>query len=211
MKGKFISIEGSEGAGKTTVLKFVQGFLSPRYDVVTTREPGGTQISESIREVLLHPASFETILPETELLLMFAARAQHIHHLIKPALNAGKWVLSDRFIDASYAYQGGGRRLKHDWIEYLDKMIVNDIYPDLTLLLDIPVDLGFERAAKRSIEKDRIESEKLDFFEEVRTAYLDRAKKDPHRIKIIDASQPLELVQQQISHMLNQFLRDQQQ
>lgn len=211
IKGKFITIEGSEGAGKSTAINFVRDFLAPQFQTLTTREPGGTQIAEAIREVLLHPTSKESILPETELLLMFAARAQHLYHCIGPQLEEGKWVICDRFVDASYAYQGGGRNLKHEWIALLDKMIVNDMQPDLTLLLDIPVQLGFERAAKRGGSKDRIESEKIDFFERVRETYLERAAHDPKRIKIIDASGPLEVVQQQISCTLNQFLREHQQ
>jgi len=211
MKGKFITIEGSEGAGKSTALNYVRDFFAPQFPTLTTREPGGTQIAESIREVLLHPSSKESILPETELLLMFAARAQHLHHCIIPELEAGKWVICDRYIDASYAYQGGGRRLNHAWIHFLDQMVAAGVQPDLTLLLDLPVQLGFERAAKRGEIKDRIESEKIDFFERVRSAYLDRAKQDPRRIKVIDASQPLEIVHQQISSVLNQFLREHQQ
>ena len=210
-KGRFITIEGSEGAGKTTALSFVRDFLAPQYNAVITREPGGTEIAEAIRQVLLHPTATENILPETELLLMFAARAQHLHHCILPQLAANKWVICDRFVDASYAYQSGGRCLPEEWVMALDKIVVKDATPDLTLLMDIPVQLGFERASKRGRGKDRIESEKIDFFERVRAAYLTRAKQDPKRIKIIDASASIEMVQQQISSVLNQFLREQQQ
>lgn len=207
MRGKFITIEGTEGAGKSTALQFIQDYLSKaKKDMVVTREPGGTVIAEAIRNLLLHPASTEIITSQTELLLMFAGRAQHIQHCILPALNAGKWVVSDRYIDASYAYQGGGRQLEQPFIQMLDQFIVGDLYPDLTLLLDVPADLGFSRAEQRGTQKDRIEQEKIDFFVRVRKAYLDRAKQDPDRIQVIDASRPLVAVQAQIQSVLENFM-----
>jgi dTMP kinase len=209
--GKFITIEGSEGAGKSTALNFVRDFFAPQFATIATREPGGTEIAEAIRQVLLHPTSIEPILPETELLLMFAARAQQIERCIQPKLQQGVWVICDRFIDASYAYQGAGRGLNPAWIKFLDDMVAKHTQPDVTLLLDIPVKLGFERTAKRGFAKDRIESERMEFFERVREGYLQRAAEFPHRIKVIDASQPIEMVQQQIASVLNQFLREQQQ
>lgn len=206
-RGKFISIEGTEGAGKSTALNFIKNYLvEANIDVVWTREPGGTELAEQIRKVLLHPMIAEKMSSETELLLMFAARAQHMQHQILPALNAGQWVVSDRFIDASYAYQGGGRNVDAKRIAMLDEWIVDGVYPDLTLLLDIPPELGFARAEQRGTGKDRIEQEKMDFFTSVRNRYLERAKQDPRRIKIIDASQSLSAVEQQIRHVLEHFV-----
>jgi dTMP kinase len=204
--GKLISIEGSEGAGKSTVQAFVQQYLQQtQIKVVLTREPGGTAFAEEIRNLLLHTKDHEPLEKETELLLMFAARAQHIKHGIVPALDAGAWVVSDRYIDASYAYQGGGRGISQKYLAFLDQWIVAGLYPHLTLLLDIPVEMGFARTALRGTYKDRIEQEKIVFFEQVRAAYLQRASEDPERIKIIDASQSLLEVQAQIKHVLDQF------
>ena len=149
--GKFITIEGSEGAGKSTAMNYMRSHLADLpQGVIFTREPGGTGLAEEIRKVLLYPASNEKMTPETELLLMFAGRAQHLNVSILPALQAGKWVVSDRFIDASYAYQGGGRGIPIETIQTLDKLIVGRHYPDLTLLLDVPAELGFSRTEKRS-------------------------------------------------------------
>lgn len=206
-RGKFISIEGTEGAGKSTALNFIKNYLAEaNIEVVWTREPGGTELAEQIRNLLLHPLTYEKMSSETELLLMFAARAQHMQHRILPALMAGKWVVSDRFIDASYAYQGGGRGLDIERISMLDEWIVNGVYPDLTLLLDITPEQGFARAEKRGTDKDRIEQEKMDFFASVRHSYLERAKQHPERIKIIDASQPLYAVENQLRRSLDAFL-----
>ena len=208
MRGQFITLEGSEGAGKSTALKFIENYLQQHNIMaVLTREPGGTEIAEEIRHVLLYPASKDKMQPLTELLLMFAGREQHIQTCIKPALVAGQWVVSDRYVDASYAYQGGGRGIPVTTIALLDKLIVNEIYPNLTLLLDIPAEIGVDRAEKRGNAKDRIEQEKVEFFKRVRDAYLERAKQDPSRIKIIDASQPLESVQQQIQQALDEFMK----
>jgi dTMP kinase len=207
IRGKFITIEGTEGAGKSTALHHIQTYLAKtNNDILLTREPGGTELAEEIRKVLLHPASTETMAPETELLLMFAGRAQHISQCILPALKAGKWLVSDRYIDASYAYQGGGRGIDSHQIETLDNLIVGNLYPDLTLLLDVPADLGLARTETRGSQKDRIEQERIDFFIRVRNVYLARAKQDPNRIKIIDASQSLPLVQDQMSRVLDAFM-----
>lgn len=199
----FITLEGSEGAGKSTALLFIKNyFQQKKIDCVFTREPGGTSVGESIREILLHHKK-EMILPETELLLMFAARAQHIAHVIKPALQAGKTVVSDRFTDASFAYQGGGRNISLDYLQTLEKWIQGDVKPHLTLLLDAPVEIGLSRMQQRG-EKDRIENEKKEFFERVRNAYLARAKQFPERFVIIDASQSVEKVQGQIRRTLDE-------
>jgi dTMP kinase len=199
VRGKFISIEGTEGAGKSTALTFIRSFLTEAgIEVVWTREPGGTPLAEEIRQVLLHPVSQERMLSETELLLMFAARAQHIETVIKPGLAAGKWVVSDRFVDASYAYQRGGRGVDEQHIAMLDQWIVGTCYPDLTLLLDVTPEIGFERTAARGTGRDRIELEKIEFFTRVRETYLERACHAGNRIKIIDASRTLAEVEQQI-------------
>ncbi len=206
-EGKFITIEGTEGAGKSTALQFIQDYLiQANKQVVLTREPGGTEIAEEIRKILLHSSPQEKMQPETELLLMFAGRAQHIQTCIIPALSAGKWVVSDRYIDASYAYQGGGRGMDWQQIKTLDQLVVKNSHPDLTLLLDIPAELGCARAEKRGAPKDRIEQEKIDFFVRVRNAYLERAKHDPKRIKVIDASRELSAVQVQMRRVLDEFL-----
>lgn len=208
MRPKFITIEGTEGAGKSTALTYIKNYLSNlKIEMLTTREPGGTVIAEEIRQILLHHLSSESIQPETELLLMFAARAQHINSCIKPALATGKWVITDRYIDASYAYQGGGRGISQDHIRMLDQLVVAGLYPDLTLLFDIPPDVGLLRTEMRGLHKDRIEKEKLDFFKRVRKIYLERAEKEPNRIKIIDASQALSAVQAQIHSVLDSFMR----
>lgn len=205
--GKFITIEGIEGAGKSTAMEFVRDTLiAAGNQVITTREPGGTSIAENIRHVLLQSTSSEIMRPETELLLMFAGRAQHLATCIEPALKSGSWVVSDRFVDASYAYQGGGRGIDEQYIAYLDRWLVDQYYPNLTLLLDLPPDLGLARAAARSPHKDRIEQEKVDFFARVRQAYLTRAEQDPKRIKIINAGMALEDVHQQIHTALKGVL-----
>lgn len=206
-KGRLISIEGVEGAGKSTVLSFIKSILiAADINVVWTREPGGTELAEEIRQLLLHPGNAELIEPETELLLMFAARKQHMKNVIIPALALGQWVVTDRFIDASYAYQGGGRGIASQYITMLDQWIVGSTYPDLTLLLDLTPEQGFARTEQRNVAKDRIEQEKIDFFNRVREAYLERAQTDPKRIKMIDASQSLLNVEQQIHAVLNDFI-----
>lgn len=207
LQGKFITIEGVEGAGKTTVIQFIKVHLERAgMNVALTREPGGTELAEKIRKLLLHPESNEVIEPKTELLLMFAGREQHIKQCILPWLRAGQWVISDRYVDASYAYQGGGRQMDMQLIADLDQRIVGEVYPELTLLLDLPPELGFERTAKRAAGKDRIENEKIDFFKRVRAVYLQRAEQDPQRIKIINASLEQAAVEQQVTVILNEFL-----
>lgn len=205
MRGKFITIEGTEGVGKTTNMSFVQQYLQGAgKTVIVTREPGGTDIGEKIREMLLD-ASNTALVDDAELLLMFAARAQHIHQVIEPALKSGQWVLCDRFTDATYAYQGGGRGIDTDRIAVLESWVQGALRPDLTLLLDIPVKTGLTRASQRS-EPDRFEQERQSFFEKVRQAYLDRANNDTQHYRIIDASQQLENVQEQIIQALKDIL-----
>lgn len=205
-RGKFITIEGTEGVGKTTNLQWVRQCLSEQgLEVLTTREPGGTPLAEQIRELLLTPRD-EVINATAELLLVFAARAQHLAALIKPGLQAGKWVLCDRFTDATFAYQGGGRGLDQDTICTLESLVQEDLRPDLVILLDIQPELGLSRARRRS-EPDRFEQEAVAFFSRVRQAYLQRAASDPDRYLVIDAGQPLADVQQHIRKGLLEFCR----
>lgn len=205
MKNYFITLEGSEGVGKSTAMHAIEKYFSEKNKAcVITREPGGTKIGEAIRHILLH-ATAETLLPETELLLLFAARAQHIAHVIKPALLSGKTVISDRFTDASFAYQGGGRQISEKNIQQLTDWISKDLQPDLTLLLDAPIDIGLSRLHQRG-EKDRIENEKKEFFERVRAVYLARAKQYPKRFAVIDASQSISAVQSHIIQALDRFM-----
>jgi dTMP kinase len=209
-RGMFLTIEGIEGVGKSTAVKFIQSYLGQaQQDFVVTREPGGTVIAEQIRQVLLKPNPDETMVPETELLLMFASRAQHIASVIKPGLDAGKWVVSDRFVDASFAYQGGGRGFDLAQIQILAKWVVGDLMPNATILLDAPPSVGMARAKRRG-SQDRIEQEKIDFFERVRATYLSLAKKDAARFHVIDAAQPLAKVQENIKKVLDTLIRDMQ-
>lgn len=206
MRGKFITIEGTEGVGKTTNIAFIKQWLDDNgISFINTREPGGTPLAEEIRQVLLSNRD-EKVCSKAELLMMFAGRAQHIDQVIEPQLAQGNWVLCDRFTDATYAYQGAGRKMGDDLIQSLETMVQGDMRPDLTLILDVPVELGLERAGKRS-EPDRFELEKTDFFNRVRHAYLSMAINNPQRYKIIDASQTLEHVQLQIADTLNSFLQ----
>jgi len=189
---QLVTLEGGEGAGKSTVLAALRdALLASGCEVVCTREPGGTPLAEQIRGLLLD-TRHEPPSPETELLLMFAARAQHVSETILPALRRGAWVLSDRFTDASYAYQGAARGGDVDFIAELERRVVG-ISPGLTLLLDVPVEIGLQRARGRG-DADRIESEADEFFERVRTGYRTRAEAEPQRFRIIDASQPVEAV-----------------
>ena len=206
MRGKFITIEGTEGVGKTTNIAFIKQWLDDNgISFINTREPGGTPLAEEIRQVLLSNRD-EKVCSKAELLMMFAGRAQHIDQVIEPQLAQGNWVLCDRFTDATYAYQGAGREMGDDLIKDLETMVQGDMRPDLTLILDVPIELGLERAGKRS-EPDRFELEKTDFFNRVRHAYLSMATNNPQRYKIIDASQALEHVQLQIADTLNSFLQ----
>ena len=201
----FISIEGGEGAGKSTVIATLSDLLSADgREVVLTREPGGTPEGEAIRAVLLDPANH--VVPEAELLLMFAARAQLVRRLIRPALARGAAVVADRFTDASYAYQGGGRGLDMGRIAELERWAAG-IKPDLSLLLDVGVAQGLARARSRGGEPDRIEREREDFFERVRGVYLARAAAEPGRFRVIDASQPAEAVQAAVREALAEWLR----
>ena len=205
MRGRFITIEGTEGVGKTTNIEYIKQWLDTNHiSFVSTREPGGTPLAEEIRELLLANRE-EKVCSKAELLMMFAGRAQHIDQVIEPQLAAGNWVLCDRFTDATYAYQGAGREMGSELIASLETMVQGSMRPDLTLVLDVPVELGLERAGKRS-EPDRFELEKTDFFNRVRNAYLSMAEQNPQRYKIIDASKTLEVVQQQIAYTLNNFL-----
>lgn len=205
IRGKFITLEGGEGVGKSTNLAFIKDYLEQHdLTVVVTREPGGTQLAEKIRELLLDNQS-EAISEQAELLMMFAARAQHIKHVIEPALASGKWVLCDRFTDATYAYQGGGRNMKISTIEWLENLVQGPLRPDLTLLLDAPVEIGIARARERGAF-DRFESEKVSFFESVRRAYLLQAELHPERIKLIKANQPLADVQRAIADTIRTLL-----
>jgi len=204
MKGKFITVEGTEGVGKSTNMAFIEQWLTAAgKELVITREPGGTELGEKLRAVLLD-AKEQSMSDDTELLLMFAARAQHLHEVIIPALDAGKWVLCDRFTDATYAYQGGGRGIEMDRIARLEQWVQGDLRPDMTLILDLPVDEGLERAGKRSAP-DRFELEKHDFFNKVRDTYLARANAQPERYQVIDASPAIPQVQQSIQSVLEKM------
>jgi len=207
MRGKFITLEGCEGVGKSTNLEFIKHYLeeSCQIPVMLTREPGGTVLAEKIRLLLLDKNT-EEISQEAELLLIFAARAQHIKHVIEPALLQGRWVLCDRFTDATYAYQGGGRNISISTIEFLENFVQGNLRPDLTLLFDAPIEIGIARAAKRG-RPDRFESEQFNFFERVRSAYLVQAELNPERIKLIKAGEPLAEVQQAIIEVLTPWLR----
>jgi len=200
-KGYFISLEGGEGAGKSTQNKRIVQWLSERgHVVVETREPGGTVISEQIRRLLLDTRN-AGLNPVSELLLMFAARSQLVEEVIRPALADGKVVVCDRFTDASYAYQGGGRQLGAATVASLEKLVLGDLQPDLTLLFDVPVETGMQRVAGRGAA-DRFETEPARFFERVRNAYLARAAADPNRFHVVDAALDEGQVWQQVRNVL---------
>ncbi len=205
MHGRFITLEGIEGAGKSTHMAFMERYLRERgVDVIVTREPGGTELGEAIRQVLLDP-KFQ-MAAMTECLLMFAARAEHLAKLIEPALARGQTVLSDRFTDATYAYQGAGRAMDTAVIDRLRELVQGDLQPDLTLLLDVPVEAALARIGKRG-GRDRFESERHAFFAAVREAYLDLAAAQSHRFRVIDAGLSLPAVEHQIRGELDRFLR----
>jgi dTMP kinase len=205
MRGRLITLEGGEGAGKSTVLEAVRERLAAQgLDVVVTREPGGTPAGEAIRAVLLDPR-LAGLCAETELLLMFASRAQLVREVVLPALQAGRWVLSDRFTDASFAYQGGGRGQPVERIAELERWAAAGLIPDLTLLLDLPVADGLRRANGRG-SADRIEMESAEFFERVRAAYRARAAAEPRRFGVIDASRPLEAVLADVRACVDAFV-----
>jgi len=202
--GKFITLEGIDGAGKSTQLAWIADFLQGNgVNVVVTREPGGTPLGEKLRAVLLDNRL--TIHPETEALLMFAARREHLDKVIFPALARGDWVISDRFTDASFAYQGGGRQVKITKLEALEQWTQGALQPDLTLYFDVPVELGQQRVADIKTP-DRFEKEQTEFFQHVRAAYLARVEKYPDRIHLIDASQSLQKVQEAVSGIMEQIL-----
>jgi dTMP kinase len=204
---RFITLEGIEGVGKSTQLKFIADYLQKSgISLTVTREPGGTPVAEAIRALVLE-SDFapESIIPETELLLFFAARAQHIRYVINPALQRGNWVLCDRFTETSYAYQGGARGLDLAFIRSLQLWVQQDLKVDAVLLLDAPVDIALRRRHRRKIA-DRIEAEKQDFFSRARASYLERAKQMPDCYHVIDASRSLKEVQKQIKHVLDQLL-----
>ena len=203
--GRFITVEGIEGVGKTSNLACVQDFLTAQgKDVVVTREPGGTALGENIRELLLGH-KHDGMADDTELLLMFSARAEHIDKVIKPNMKAGRWVLCDRFTDATYAYQGGGRGIDMERIAQLEDWVQGSLRPDLTILLDAPVKLALDRAAKRSAP-DRFEKERHEFFERVRRAYLKLASARPDRYLTVDTTPPLEAVQHTLKKQLSEYL-----
>lgn len=203
--GRFITIEGLEGAGKSSCLAFIEAHLSAAGHVpLMTREPGGTPLSEAVRGLLLDHR-FAGMDPSTEVLLVFAARAEHLAKVISPALERGQWVVCDRFTDATFAYQGGGRELGADRIAALEEWTQGALRPDLTILLDVPIDVGRGRAAERG-EPDRFEVERDAFFTRARQAYLDRAEQEPERIRVIDAAQPMEAVRSALADILDTFM-----
>ena len=206
MSGRFITLEGGEGAGKSSNLAWLAERLRDAgVPVTVTREPGGTDLAERIRQVLLDPGP-EAMDDTTELLLVFAARAQHLAALIRPALARGEWVLCDRFMDATWAYQGAGRGLDRERIAALESLVLQGLSPDRTLLLDVPVEEGLARAGKRS-RPDRIEREQGAFFERVRQCYLERATGEPDRFRVVDAGVGLDQVRAQLENHLQEMLQ----
>ena len=205
-RGRFVTLEGIEGAGKTSVAQIVLEWLTARGIAArATREPGGTALAERVREIVLH-ASAERIAPSAETLLMFAARSIHLENLIRPALSRGEWVICDRFTDATRAYQGAGRGVAAELIEQLATVVHGDLWPDCTLLLDLPVPLGLQRARARGSRVDRFEQERAPFFERVRSAYLELAQREPRRIRVIDASRSLATVRDDVTAILEKLL-----
>lgn len=204
--GRLITLEGGEGAGKSTAVSAVQGWLQARgRTVCLTREPGGTAAAERVRDILLDPASGD-LDPMTELLLMFAARSENIAHIIRPALERGEDVICDRFTDASRAYQGAGRGLGSEPVEQLAGLVHATLWPDLTLLLDVPVAIGLERIGRRGGGRDRFEQNQVAFLERVRQSYLEQAHKEPERFVVVDASLSLDSVREQIEAGLEERL-----
>lgn len=203
-RGRFVTLEGIEGAGKSTAVQAVAQWLAARgITARVTREPGGTPLAERVRQIVLERGP-ESVTPEAETLLMFAARSIHLENLIRPALSRGEWVICDRFTDATRAYQGAGRGVDRDWIEQLARSVQGDLKPDCTLLLDLPVSVGLERARRRSGHAaDRFEAEREEFFERVRQAYLAIARAEPGRVRVIDASATIAEVSAQIRQVLD--------
>jgi len=199
MTGKFITLEGVDGAGKSTHIPTIAGLLRARgKEVLVTREPGGTPLGEKLRELLLH----HPMHPETETLLMFAARREHLEQVILPALARGAYVLSDRFTDASFAYQSGGRGLAEDKVGQLERWVQQDFQPNLTLLFDVPVAVSQQRLAGAR-DLDRFEREQADFFERIRQSYLKRAAQFPARFRVIDSGKPLNEIQQELEEIIS--------
>lgn len=206
MNGVFVTVEGVEGAGKSTQLEYIRDFLEAAgKPVVMTREPGGTPFAESVRELLLAPRP-DAVAADAELLLMFAARAAHIEECIRPALSRGNWVVCDRFTDATYAYQGGGRGVSHERIKVLEDFVQQGLHPDMTLMLDAPVDVGLARARSRAGAPDRFEREDIAFFERVRQVYHDRVAAEPNRFVVIDAARSVEDVRVDVEAALARLL-----
>ena len=204
VKGCFITIEGMEGVGKSTNIELVESILVARQiSYISTREPGGTLLGEKIRELLLDKTE-SSMIGMTEILLIFAARAQHVAEVIKPAINKGVWVICDRFTDSSFAYQGAGRGLNPDLIRDLEASVLGGFSPDLTILLDLPVDIGLQRATKRG-ELDRFENENIEFFSRVRRGFLDRAAQFD-RFSVVDAGRSLRDVQAEVSHVIEKCI-----
>lgn len=202
-KGLFITVEGGEGAGKSTCLEFIQQLIQEKgVDSIFTREPGGTELGEEVRGILLNK-KYLGMAADTELLLMFAARAEHIDKKILPNVNDGKWVISDRFTDATYAYQGAGRGIDPKRVSVIEDWVQGKLRPDMTLLLDLPVAIGMDRASKRG-ELDRFEVEQMSFFERVAEIYRERAKSEPNRFRVIDASKTIPEVQEQIKSVFEE-------
>ena len=204
MAGAFITIEGLEGVGKSTCLSIIQNELSKQgYEVLVTREPGGTQLGEKLREWILsgEPGSLSAT---TEVMLMFAARSHHLEKVIRPALDKGRWVICDRFTDATFAYQGGGRGASREWLENLKKSVQGDFEPDLTLLLDAPAEIGLARISNR--DPDYFEREDKAFYRRVRDVYLKISIAQPARVKVINAAEPIHQVNQELVAVVNEFL-----
>jgi dTMP kinase len=206
VKTMFLTVEGVEGVGKSTNIETIRDFLSSQnIDYILTREPGGTVVAEQIRELLLAVNENDPLCELSELLLVFAARAQHLEKVIKPALTQGKWVICDRFTDATYAYQGGGRGLNRSTISELESLVQGELRPDLTIILDLDPRIGLRRVSARG-ELDRFELEKLEFFDKVRQTYLDIAAADPQRYVVIDAARDLETVKSNLVEVLTNVL-----
>ncbi|HEX6929119.1 MAG TPA: dTMP kinase [Gammaproteobacteria bacterium] len=206
MNGVFVTVEGVEGVGKSTQLGCIREFLEDSGKrVVMTREPGGTPFAESVRELLLAPRA-DAVEADAELLLMFAARAAHLEERIRPALVRGEWVVCDRFTDATYAYQGGGRGIPPDRIQVLENFVQRGLKPDVTFFLDAPVEVGLSRARGREGTPDRFEREDVAFFERVRQVYRDRVAAEPQRFVVVDAAQPVDKVRDAIVSALRRVL-----
>jgi dTMP kinase len=203
--GCFLTFEGGEGAGKSTNLDYVRDRLEAAgIPLLLSREPGGTALGEQIRALLLTP-EYKGMSSDAELLLMFAARAEHLHKVIIPALQRGTWVLCDRFTDATYAYQGGGRGIPSERIAVLEDWVQGGFQPDMTILFDLPIDVGMQRAGQRG-ELDRFEQEDVSFFEGVRASYRERARRHPRRFRVVDASLELDAVRQQLDEIVDELL-----